>query len=319
MPKIAISYRRSDSRAIVGRIYDRLAERYGSEEIFLDIDAIPYGHDFRDHVDSVLKQCAVLIVVVGPYWTGARAGGSPRILDQADPVRIEVQTGLARGMPVIPVLIDDAAMPQPSDLPDTLGQFSFLNALHIDPGLDFKVHVARLITALNQIIGAPGAAAKDTNAPALAGPAGSKTAPDGENWRGARVLLIYLILSVLVMMLAHYLIVLKLDLHFYFLQLFDILLPAAAGFLLFWNERRGWIWATLLGAGMAVLTVAGMQIVMALVAGTTLIPSTMVDWQEAFEFLASIQLATIAGNLVGRAASSSKLHVVARGRTAGGR
>jgi TIR domain-containing protein len=125
MPKIAISYRRSDSRAIVGRIYDRLAERYGSEEIFLDIDAIPYGHDFRDHIDSVLKQCAVLIVVVGPYWTGARTGGSPRILDQADPVRIEVQTGLARGMPIIPVLIDDAVMPQPSDLPDTLDNSAF--------------------------------------------------------------------------------------------------------------------------------------------------------------------------------------------------
>lgn len=119
------------------------------------------------------------------------------------------------------------------------------------------------------------------------------------------------------MVLAHYLVVLKWDLHFYFLQLFDILLPAAAAFLLFWNERRGWIWATLLGAGMAMLTVAGMQIVMALVAGTTLIPSTMVDWEEAVEFLASIQLATIAGNMVGRAASSSKLHTVARDRTAG--
>jgi cation transport ATPase len=208
----------------------------------------------------VLKQCAVLIVVVGPYWTGARTGGSPRILDQADPVR-----------------------------------------------------------TLDQIIGATSAAAKGPNAPALDGVAGSQTAPDGENWRGARALLIYLTLSVLVMVLAHYLVVLKWGLHFYFLQLFDILLPAAAGFLLFWNERRGWIWATLWGAGMAMLTVAGMQIVMALVAGTTLIPSTMVDWEEAVEFLASIQLATIAGNMFGRAASSSKLHTVARDRTAGGR
>jgi hypothetical protein len=318
MPKIAISYRRSDSRAIVGRIYDRLVERYGSEEIFLDIDAIPYGRDFRHHIDSVLHQCAVLIVVVGPHWTGARADGAPRIFDEADPVRIEVQTGLARCMPIIPVLIDDALMPQPSELPESMGQFSFLNALHIDSGLDFAVHVARLITALDQIIGAPEAVAHDTHTPALSEPARSKTAPDG-NWPGTRVLLSYLILSVLVMVIAHYLIVLKLDLHFRFLQLFDILLPATAGFILFWNERRGWLWAALLGAPIAVLTVAGMQIVMALVAGTSLIPSTIVDWQEAFEFLASIQLGTIAGNLIARVASSSKLHILGRGGIAGGR
>src|SRR5947208_95645 len=205
MPKIAISYRRSDSRAIVGRIYDRLVERYGSEEIFLDIDAIPYGRDFRHHIDSVLHQCAVLIVVVCPHWTGARADGAPRIFDEADPVRIEVQTGLARCMPIIPVLIDDALMPQPSELPESMGQFSFLNALHIDSGLDFAVHVARLITALDQIIGAPKAVAHDTHTPALSEAARSKTAPD-RNWPGARVLLTYLILSVLVMVIAHYLI-----------------------------------------------------------------------------------------------------------------
>jgi TIR domain len=317
MPKIAISYRRSDSRAIVGRIFDRLGERYGSEQIFLDIDAIPYGRDFREHIDSVLKECEVLIVVVGPGWTGKRADGASRILDQADPVRIEVQTAFTRSMPIIPVLIDDATMPPPGDLPESLQEFSYLNALRIDSGLDFKIHITRLIAALDQIVAGPDSPAKDADATALQLMSGSersggKTAITPENWPGVGVLLGYVILPMLVMLLAHYLIVLKLNLHFDFLRLVDILVPAAAGFLLFWNERRSWPWAIVAGAGMALLTVAGMQTVMAVVAGTTLIPSTLIDWQEAFEFLASIQLATIAGNQIARLASSSRL-LMARG------
>ncbi len=302
MPKIAISYRRSDSRAIVGRIFDRLADRYGSEEIFLDIDAIPYGRNFRDHIDSILKRSAVLIVVVGQHWTGARADGASRIFDQEDPVRIELQTALMRTMRIIPVLIDDAVMPPPGDLPESLREFSLLNALHIDSGLDFKIHVSRLITALDQIIAEPGSLQKETDATALqakSAPQPSKPEPGRENRRLARVLLGYVILPALVMLLAHYLIVLKFNLHFDFLRLLVILVPAAAGFLLFWNERRSWPWAIVLGAGMALLTVAGIQMVMAFIAGTTWIPSTLVDWQEALEFLASIQLATIAGYQIG--------------------
>jgi hypothetical protein len=50
MPKIVISYRRQDSEAIAGRIRDRLAGHYGAESIFMDIDNIPFGTDFREHI-----------------------------------------------------------------------------------------------------------------------------------------------------------------------------------------------------------------------------------------------------------------------------
>jgi hypothetical protein len=315
MPKIAISYRRSDSRAIVGRIFDRLADHYGSDEIFLDIDAIPYGRDFRDHIDSILKQCEVLIAVVGSHWAGA----SHRIVDEADPVRIEVQTALMQKVRIVPVLIDDAIMPAPDDLPESLREFSYLNALRIDTGLDFKVHIGRLIAALDQIVGQPELPTKEKDAQALQGArapgSGGKDAVGHANW-GLHILFGYVISPVIVMLLAHYLIVLKLDLNFNFLRLLDIVIPAAAGFLLFWREKRGWPWAFLLGASMAALTVAGMQIFMALVAGTTFVPSTMVDWREAFEFLVSIQVATFAGNLIARIASASRLHTARQSRAA---
>ena len=43
MPRIAISYRRSDSSAISGRIFDRLVAHYGKPSVFMDIDNIPFG------------------------------------------------------------------------------------------------------------------------------------------------------------------------------------------------------------------------------------------------------------------------------------
>jgi hypothetical protein len=52
MAKIVISYRRSDSDAIAGRIRDRLASHFGEESLFMDIDNIPFGTDFREHIKN---------------------------------------------------------------------------------------------------------------------------------------------------------------------------------------------------------------------------------------------------------------------------
>ena len=64
--KVAISYRRSDSDAIAGRIRDRLVSHFGATSIFMDIDNIPYGLDFRAHISKVLQQTDIVIAVIGP-------------------------------------------------------------------------------------------------------------------------------------------------------------------------------------------------------------------------------------------------------------
>src|ERR1700730_1735965 len=76
MPRITISYRRDDSGVITGRIFDRLAGHYGRESVFRDIDSIPPGADFRDHVNLVLDQSDIVLAVVGPRWVGQRGGQS---------------------------------------------------------------------------------------------------------------------------------------------------------------------------------------------------------------------------------------------------
>src|ERR1700756_4636835 len=112
MSGIAISYRRSDSSAIAGRIFDRLALRYGKPAVFMDIEAIPLGIDFRTHIRSVLAQADVLLVVIGTHWAGVDASsGLTRIWEDEDPVRNEVEAALKRNLPLIPVLVDGAKMP----------------------------------------------------------------------------------------------------------------------------------------------------------------------------------------------------------------
>jgi hypothetical protein len=150
--KIVISYRRADSAAIAGRIFDRLVARYGAPSVFIDIDGIPAGVDFRDHVRRTLEHADAVVVIVGPRWIGPRAGGA-RIRDDDDPVRVEIETVLALRVPVCPVLVDGAAMPPEAELPESLARFPYLNAVAVDAGRDFDHHAARLIAALDAMLG----------------------------------------------------------------------------------------------------------------------------------------------------------------------
>jgi hypothetical protein len=135
MPKIALSYRRQDVPAMAGRIHDQLVLHFGRDAVFMDID-IPFGVDFRNHLDDVLKDIDVLLAIVGPNWAGPRKTGAPRIFDEADYVRLEVEAALNRKIPVVPVLIDGTPMPSSSDLPEALGAFAFRNATEVESGRD---------------------------------------------------------------------------------------------------------------------------------------------------------------------------------------
>jgi hypothetical protein len=151
MPILAISYRRSDSDAIAGRIRDRLANNYGEESVFMDIDNIPFGVDFREHIKSVLGQADVLLTIIGRNWIGA--GKKQRRISQGtDLVRIEVETALSQGTPVIPVLVNGASIPKAADLPPSLRDICYINAADVESGRDFHRDVDRLIKSIDQKI-----------------------------------------------------------------------------------------------------------------------------------------------------------------------
>jgi hypothetical protein len=154
MAKVIISYRRADSTAVAGRIRDRLAGQYGASRVFMDVEDIPFGSDFREHIRNELLNSDLLLVIVGREWLGKAGDGTPRILSETDPVRIEVETALQNAIPVIPVLVNGAQVPEPSDLPETLTKLAFLNAATVDAGRDFHVHMERLILGIDAVAAA---------------------------------------------------------------------------------------------------------------------------------------------------------------------
>jgi len=169
MARIVVSYRRLDSAAIAGRIFDRLSQRYGDSSVFMDIDNIPAGVDFRDRIGDALRASDALIVVIGPKWVDPKKRGHTTIQDETDWVRIELETALRQKIPVIPALVQGATMPKADQLPPSLRDFAFRNAATIDAGQDFNTHIERLTRAIDQIAGA--AAAK------IVEPAGAASMP----------------------------------------------------------------------------------------------------------------------------------------------
>ncbi len=153
MPKLIISYRRSDSKDIAGRIRDRLVGHYGAEtgSVYMDIDDIPPGTDFRKHIDAALGEGDIVVAIVGPKWLGPTRGKRFRINDPSDPVRVEIETALERNLTIVPVLVNGATMPSAADLPGTIKDLAYRNAVTVDGGQDFHLHMNRLIEGLDRL------------------------------------------------------------------------------------------------------------------------------------------------------------------------
>lgn len=150
---IFISYRRSDSADISGRIYDRLIGKFGKEQVFKDVDSIPLGSNFKTVLDTSVGACKVLLAVIGRGWVEARdASGKLRLHDPSDFVRLEVEAALNRDIPVIPLLVGGASMPVPKDLPQSLGNLTYRNGIAVRPDPDFHNDMNRLIASLEKVL-----------------------------------------------------------------------------------------------------------------------------------------------------------------------
>jgi len=152
MAKIFISYRRDDSAAMTGRIFDRLASQFGRESVFMDVDTIPFGIDFRQHISNAVGQCDVILAVIGEKWGDASQIGGRRLDDPNDFVRVELEIALRQEIPIIPVLVGRSPMPKPSELPSSLEDFAYRNAAQVDVGKDFHAHMNRLIRGLETLL-----------------------------------------------------------------------------------------------------------------------------------------------------------------------
>jgi hypothetical protein len=129
---IFISYRREDSEGEAGRLADDLAKTFQEESVFMDVNAIQPGRDFRKAIDESIHKCSVLLAIVGQSWLESRdTSGQRRLDDENDFVRIEIASALERDITVIPVLVRGAKMPRAEQLPKDLRELAFRNAVEL--------------------------------------------------------------------------------------------------------------------------------------------------------------------------------------------
>lgn len=149
MPCIFISYRRDDTGYIAGMLAERLEDAFGSQSVFIDVDAIPLGVDFREYLNQAVAKSDLMLALIGDDWLNTKnAQGLRRLDDPADFVRIEIEAALKENIPVVPVLLGQASMPLESSLPPSLQALAFRNAAEIRSGRDLTYHIEQLIRGI---------------------------------------------------------------------------------------------------------------------------------------------------------------------------
>jgi ankyrin repeat protein len=144
MSGIFISYRREDTAGYAGRLYDQLCAHFGEERVFMDVSAIEPGEDFAKAIDAKVHTCDGAVVLIGKNWL------SKRLDDPGDFVALEITSALERGIPVIPVLVDDTRMPSAAELPPSLAPLCRRQAIELTNSM-FREDVNRLIQALDRV------------------------------------------------------------------------------------------------------------------------------------------------------------------------
>jgi formylglycine-generating enzyme required for sulfatase activity len=159
MASIFICYRREDSVAYAGRLYDRLLDHFGAKhQVFMDLDAIKPGDDFVERIEQTVASCSAMIAVIGKHWlTVTDEAGHGRLHNPEDFVHIEIRTALDRKIRVIPALVGGARMPKAQDLPPALIPLARRQAVEISD-VNFRHSVSHLIEGLD-------AALKDATEP----------------------------------------------------------------------------------------------------------------------------------------------------------
>jgi formylglycine-generating enzyme required for sulfatase activity len=129
---IFISYRRGDSEGQARALSIELANYVGEGSVFMDVDSIALGRDFRQSLHESLESCDAVLALIGPNWLDIRDPAGRRRLDDPDDfVRQEIAAALKRSIPVTPVLLQGASMPAQERLPDDLKDLVFRNGFEL--------------------------------------------------------------------------------------------------------------------------------------------------------------------------------------------
>jgi TIR domain-containing protein len=126
--RIFINYRREDASSHASRLCEWLGERYGEDQVFMDVDAIEPGLDWARAIESAVGSADLVLAMIGSDWL---AELNRRSTEGDDFMRYELETALSRDIRVIPVLVQGAKMPRAAELPESLSSLTRRQAFEI--------------------------------------------------------------------------------------------------------------------------------------------------------------------------------------------
>jgi WD40 repeat protein len=147
-----LSYRRADSSDITPRIRDRLAQRFGDKNIFMDLDSIELGAPFRQVLSDAVNHSDALVAIIGERWLDLKDDDGRRRIDkEEDLVRIEIETALRnKKVLVVPIAVKGATIPEPAELPENIRDLASRNGGVVRDRPEFESDMSRLIFGLEQ-------------------------------------------------------------------------------------------------------------------------------------------------------------------------
>lgn len=145
--KIFISYRRADNPDFVERIRDWFAWKYGRDSVFMDFDAIPPFTLFADYIREKVRECDLLVAVIGPEWMRLMQERLHQH-DDEDYVRLEIRLAIEEQKPIAPICIKKAAEPRKKELPPELRPMLDYNLAYLDSGRHFLDNIEMILEAV---------------------------------------------------------------------------------------------------------------------------------------------------------------------------
>jgi len=109
---------------------------------------------------------------------------------------------------------------------------------------------------------------------------------------------IYVLLPTLLLLAAHYLVIMKFDWPQLYLRVASVIIPLPFGMAAYAFSRIGFRGAFGLGVMIAALSVFGMLAVVSYADGTPIVPASSREWRETFEYGLSIALSFLTGNIL---------------------
>lgn len=152
--RIFLNYRRDGDFHAARGIFERLEKEFGRDNIFMDVGKgyIKLGDDFAEKLREKVASCDVLLAVIGRGWLEAKdTAGNRRLDSPSDFVRDEIVSALEQNKRVIPVLVDNASMPDPDLLPDPLKKLVGRHAVRLT-NENFSVDCDSLMSQLRELL-----------------------------------------------------------------------------------------------------------------------------------------------------------------------